>query len=127
MPEGPEVRTLVDQLQNGIGKRLVDIQFLSGRYISKDKRPDGFYEFAKTMTPYYHHKNDQNIRPQATSQSIPRRNQTATGSNENNLSVDTIVEWNAKGKFIYILLDDGKRRLNNNGDEDDEDDFQRSM
>jgi formamidopyrimidine-DNA glycosylase len=49
MPEGPEVRTLVDQLQGGVGMRLVDIQFLSGRYVRHGK-PDGFAEFAKTMT-----------------------------------------------------------------------------
>lgn len=81
MPEGPEVRTLVDQLQGGVGRRLTDIQFLSGRYI-RHGRPDGFEAFAKTMTPTFqpHHPEPQFI--------------------------DIIKEWNAKGKFIYIKLDD---------------------
>ena len=49
MPEGPEVRTLVDQLQGGVGKRLNDLKFLSGRYV-RGPKPTGFKEFAKTMT-----------------------------------------------------------------------------
>ena len=50
MPEGPEVRTLVDQLQPAMGMRLVDFKFLSGRYV-KNGRPKGFEDFARTMTP----------------------------------------------------------------------------
>ena len=41
MPEGPEVRTLVDQLQPAVGMRLKDFKFLSGRYVTND-RPRGF-------------------------------------------------------------------------------------
>eukprot|EP00985_Skeletonema_marinoi_P027693 scaffold23128_cov76-Skeletonema_marinoi.AAC.1 len=50
MPEGPEVRTLVDQLQPAVGKRLTDFQFLSGRYV-RGARPRGFESFSKTITP----------------------------------------------------------------------------
>jgi len=49
MPEGPEVRTLVDELQPAVGKRLVDFKFVSGRYIDHG-RPKGFEKFASTMT-----------------------------------------------------------------------------
>lgn len=80
MPEGPEVRTVVDQLQGAVGKRLLDIQFLSGRYVRNGK-PDGFKEFAATMTPY--------------------------GRSDTKESVDLIMSWRAKGKFIYIVLDKG--------------------
>lgn len=102
MPEGPEVRTIVDQLQQGVGKRLVDIQFLSGRYV-KHGRPDGFAEFAKTMTP------------------IQRQHSSSQPD-----AVDTIVEWNAKGKFIYLILDDGRQKQSDTIN-DDNPDFQRSI
>ncbi|GAX15963.1 uracil-DNA glycosylase [Fistulifera solaris] len=83
MPEGPEVRTLVDQLQGGVGKRLVNIQVLSGRY-RQNGPPDGFVEFASTITRY-----------------VPGDDKVD--------HVDIIQEWNCKGKFIYIVLDDGKQ------------------
>lgn len=35
MPEGPEVRVLVDQLQPAVGMRLVNFHFMSGRYMNK--------------------------------------------------------------------------------------------
>jgi hypothetical protein len=95
MPEGPEVRTLVDQLQGGVGRRLLDFKFVSGRYVRGDK-PDGFHEFASTMTPY--------------------------SELDGKASVDIITSWKAKGKFIYICLDDGA-----NDTETQNDDFQRSM
>ena len=95
MPEGPEVRTVVDQLQGGVGNRLVDIQFLSGRYV-RHGRPKGFEEMAKTMTPYFHSPNPS---PEA---------------------IDRVQEWNTKGKFIYMVLDDGKNPP-------DEKDFCRSI
>jgi uracil-DNA glycosylase len=41
MPEGPEVRTLADQLRPAIGRRLVKVEFLSGRY-SVEKPPTGY-------------------------------------------------------------------------------------
>ena len=100
MPEGPEVRTVVDQLQGGVGQRLVDIQFLSGRY-TRHGRPNGFEEFAKTMTPYFSYNNNNN------------------NNNEANV-VDTIQEWNAKGKFIYLRLDDGKNHHHLPRKDDDE-------
>jgi formamidopyrimidine-DNA glycosylase len=44
---------------------------------------------------------------------------------------DSIVEWNAKGKFIYIVLNDGKHKLmpqqQEDGGSDDDDDFKRSI
>jgi hypothetical protein len=49
MPEGPEVRILVDQLQGGVGMRLKDIRFLSGRYV-QNATPTGFDAFVGTMT-----------------------------------------------------------------------------
>ena len=103
MPEGPEVRTLVDQLQGGVGRRLLDIQFVSGRYVANGK-PDGFAEFAKTMTPFKDPPGEQD--------------------NPSALKVDMIKSWQAKGKFIYIILDDGNRQPS---DPDQADDFQRSM
>ena len=104
MPEGPEVRTLVDQLQGGIGKRLVDVRFLSGRYIQQ--RPKGFREFAQTMTPMRVHRQQQ------------RDENENSDSINNTTSIDTILDINCKGKFIYMLLDDGGARV---------DDFQRSI
>ena len=98
MPEGPEVRTLVDQLQGGVGRRLLDIQFVSGRYVRNGK-PDGFADFAATMTPF-----DEST---PTDESIPE--------------VDMILSWQAKGKFIYIILDDGSKKPESVAD------FQRSM
>jgi len=105
MPEGPEVRTYIDQFQQSgmIGHRLVDFQFLSGRYV-KHGRPKGFDDFAKTMTPWFPTTRTNSIRP------------TTTTNDDNNAivemttttHVDIIQEWNAKGKFIYMILDDGK-------------------
>lgn len=80
MPEGPEVRTLVDQLQPGVGKRLVNLKFVSGRYCTHGS-PKGFDEFRKTMTNY----------------------KTDDGNN------DIIQEWNCKGKFIWLSLDKGSK------------------
>ena len=97
MPEGPEVRTLVQQMQEGgVGQRLVQWQFLSGRYV-RHGRPKGWDEFRATMTQL----SDEN-------------------SNE---KIDRVLEWKAKGKFIYMLLDRGGRAP---PDEDD-DDFARSI
>ncbi len=105
MPEGPEVRTLVDQLRGGIGKRLVDIRFLSGRYLGQ--RPAGFSDFATTMTP------------------------VGAMQECNDETVDTILDWNCKGKFIYILLDDGAKVPGSSETIDDtidsDNDFQRSI
>jgi formamidopyrimidine-DNA glycosylase len=97
MPEGPEVRNLVDQLQGGVGRRLLDIQFLSGRYVRNGK-PDGFQKFATTMTPY----------------SSPDKKEP----------IDIIKTWEAKGKFIYIILDNGAQQTKI---ESMNEDFQRSM
>jgi len=85
MPEGPEVKTLIDQLQPAVGQRLINIKFLSGRYI-RHGRPRGFDEFRSTFTKY-NPQNGDDYRTQDT--------------------VDHVVEWNAKGKFIYIVLDNG--------------------
>jgi formamidopyrimidine-DNA glycosylase len=94
MPEGPEVRTFVDQLQGGVSKRLVDIKFLSGRYVQHG-RPIGFEQFAKTMSPIV-------FEPQMPSPS----------------AIDMIQEWTAKGKFIYMMLDNGKIAPKNDTDAD---------
>ncbi len=92
MPEGPEVRTLVDQLQPAVGRRLVNMQFVSGRY-TKDRHgpPKGFEEFSQTMTSY----TDKNV--------------------SDNCNLDTVQDWNCKGKFIWLTLDQGKlKSINNN-------------
>lgn len=99
MPEGPEVRTLVDQLQPAVGKRLVDIRFLSGRYV-KNGRPKGFEDFAKTITPRGNTNND--------------------GHTDH---IDVITKFSCKGKFIYLVLDQGKEMH----DTESNTDFQRSI
>ena len=81
MPEGPEVRTLVDQLQGGVGRRLIDLKFVSGRY-THQRPPDGFRAFAETMSKW-------------ESNEVPAK------------AVDIIQEWTCKGKFLYVLLDAG--------------------
>ena len=100
MPEGPEVRTIVDQLQGAVGKRLVDVRFLSGRY-ARHGKPENFHAFAKTMTPVFQ----------------PHSHKPET--------VDIIKEWKCKGKFMYIKLDDGSpaSKLKKH----DHEDFQRSI
>jgi hypothetical protein len=103
MPEGPEVRILVDQLQGGVGRRLLDVRFLSGRYVRNDK-PDGFEDFAATMTPY----------------------SPATTEMKADVEVDLILSWKAKGKFLYIILDDGLADRSKEVKET-QGDFQRSM
>lgn len=87
MPEGPEVRTVVDQLQGGVGLVFQGVQFLSGRYV-RHGPPDGYEEFVQTL-------------------------------DLQNKPTDIIKEWNAKGKFIYIVLNDGKNPP--------KDDFKRSI
>jgi len=99
MPEGPEVRTLVDQLQPAVGQQLADLKFLSGRY-TKHGTPRGFDEFWSTMT----------------------KSSSYDGERENiNQTVDYVVEWKAKGKFIYMVLDNGNvaPTLENGSDEKD--------
>ncbi|KAL7537170.1 hypothetical protein ACHAXR_007640, partial [Thalassiosira sp. AJA248-18] len=98
MPEGPEVRTLVDQLQPAVGKRLVDFQFLSGRYVNHD-RPRGFEDFAKTMTPWSNNNDGQND------------------------DTDVVTTLSCKGKFIYLVLDQGKEMQDTERTED----YQRSI
>mmetsp|Transcript_7135 Transcript_7135/g.16556 ORF Transcript_7135/g.16556 Transcript_7135/m.16556 type:complete len:469 (-) Transcript_7135:2182-3588(-) len=78
MPEGPEVRSLVDELQGCVGKRLVDFKFVSGRYVDHG-RPRGFDSFASTMTQV----------------------------KENPGRTDIINSVQCKGKFIYFVLDSG--------------------
>lgn len=99
MPEGPEVRVLVDQLQPAVGMRLVNFHFMSGRYMNKGP-PVGFESFKNTMTNHA-----KQIRP----------DDMADG--EISLSsTDIVKHWNAKGKFIYIILDDGSHIAGENSD-----------
>jgi len=84
MPEGPEVRTLVDQLKPAVGMRLADIQFLSGRY-TRHGKPKGFETFQTTMTQH----------------------STGSSSQLEQQQVDMIEKWSAKGKFIWLELDNG--------------------
>ena len=99
MPEGPEVRTLVDQLQPSVGMRLVDFRFLSGRYVQHD-RPKGFEDFAKTITPLH------------------------ADANESGSKLDIITKLECKGKFIYLILDKGHQSEEEEGANTD---YQRSI
>jgi formamidopyrimidine-DNA glycosylase len=48
MPEGPEVKRIVDQMSKVlVGKTLSDVQILSGRYLKKD--PDGLANFKNSL------------------------------------------------------------------------------
>lgn len=107
MPEGPEVRTLVDQLQPAIGMRLVDFKFLSGRYALRG-RPAGYEEFAKTMTPCSSRKSKYEQEPSS-------------------LDLDIVTALSCKGKFIYLILDQGNRITNQDNNADALDDYQRSI
>ena len=118
MPEGPEVRAWVDQLQpTAKGCRLVDWKFVSGRYANNNKSPPtGWDQFRTTMTQW---------------------KETETKEDSQDSVVDIIVDWNCKGKFMYLVLDDGaggalppvkgtdKDERNNNNHDDD--DWQRSI
>jgi formamidopyrimidine-DNA glycosylase len=84
MPEGPEVRTLVDQLQPAVGKRLVSFKILSGRY--ERESPRGLTEFWNTTTPV---------------------------NDPDTMMVDIVKQLSCKGKFIYIVLDSGKHPREN--------------
>lgn len=143
MPEGPEVRTLVDQLQPAVGMRLADLRFLSGRYV-RHGRPKGFDDFRKTMTPF-----DQKRSLVEKSKSSKSKSEVGGETDSSDASssgsvdaddegdmlaralttqdfaeVDVVTEWKAKGKFIYLILDDGNSsavtaRPNNVVDESD--------
>lgn len=110
MPEGPEVRTLVDQLQPAVGMRLIDFRFVSGRYV-RHGRPTGFEEFAKTMTPVV--ADGTNGGGDATSATLITTEETDGG--DNNSQFDIITSLKCKGKFIYLTLDHGNNapRLSN--------------
>jgi formamidopyrimidine-DNA glycosylase len=98
MPEGPEVRTVVDQLRAGIGMRFQSLEIISGRY-RRNGPPDGYKEFLATLSPL---------------------SEISAGKGD----VDLIKDWNCKGKFIYVVLDDGgsSKQLAQNGN-----DFKRSI
>jgi uracil-DNA glycosylase len=104
MPEGPEVKILIDQLQPAVGMRLVNFKFLSGRYVTHG-RPTGFEDFAKTMTP--------------------RSGNSANETNDADTNVDVITKLSCKGKFIYIVLDHEKEKIRQDIDIDN--DYQRSI
>lgn len=123
MPEGPEVRAIVKELQAGaMGQRFMQWTGVSGRYV-KNGPPDGYQAFASTLTPA----------------SSPNNNTTkTTTSSSTSTSVDLVKDWNCKGKFIYILLDDNNkdddsnaalllRERHNGSSNNDWGDFQRSI
>ena len=118
MPEGPEVRTLVDQLQPAVGKRLTDFQFLSGRYV-RGARPRGFDSFAKTITPIASAgggSGGDNV------VSTVNHDDDDDGDSEVGDNADIIKSLNCKGKFIYMMLDEGNSATN-----DEDPDYQRSI
>ena len=75
---------------------MENIKFVSGRY-TRHGKPKGFEEFKKSMT---YHKSDKSIS-----------------------GIDHITSWNAKGKFIWLTLDNGLNQI----DDDDDDDYLRSI
>jgi formamidopyrimidine-DNA glycosylase len=89
MPEGPEVKTLVDQLQGGVGMLFRGIEFCSGRYV-RHGPPKGYEAFLSTLDK----------------------------------DSDIIEEWNCKGKFIYLILNQGEIRSKSTRSPED---FQRSI
>ncbi len=71
---------------------LLFIKFVSGRY-TRHGKPRGFNEFKKTMT---HYKSDASC-----------------------TCIDTVTSWNAKGKFIWLELDNGLNQTGSNNDNAD--------
>jgi len=153
MPEGPEVRTLVDQLQGAVGRRLAPVRFLSGRYdVERGKPyPDGYKAFVDTMTPMrginaVDAQQSGQEEPDVEGTMVAGTNSTTTAASATATAVapspstalpnataangtlycDLIRSVNCKGKFIYIILDDGQRR-GGGGENNDDDDFQRSI
>ena len=123
MPEGPEVRTLVDQLQPAVGKRLTDFQFLSGRYV-RGARPRGFESFAKTITPIALSECSDAGGGNGGDNTISTTNHDDDDSESHHYdnNVDVIKSLNCKGKFIYMILDEG-----NAATTDKDPDYQRSI
>lgn len=117
MPEGPEVKTLVDQLQPAVGMRLVDFRFLSGRYV-RHGRPAGFEEFAKTMTPVGGERRHLTEGSNNGGDNNGSNELTYTGyeDDENDkhasVQVDIVTSIKCKGKFIYLTLDHGQNKSN---------------
>ena len=111
MPEGPEVRTLVDQLQPAVGMRLTDFRFLSGRYV-RGARPRGFEAFAKTITPVatsdYNYAGGGSGGGDGNTVSITTQHDKDDNDEANDfVGVDIIKSLQCKGKFIYLILDEG--------------------
>lgn len=138
MPEGPEVRALVDQLQPAVGMRLVDFRFLSGRYV-RHGRPAGFEAFARTMTPLdagdpemtariylgapgnNNNGGDDNFGRECTA----NPNDENKGDRQND-AIDVITSLKCKGKFIYLTLDRGRIKSDQHANLTTED-YQRSI
>jgi formamidopyrimidine-DNA glycosylase len=135
MPEGPEVRTLVDQLQPAVGMRLVDFRFVSGRYV-RHGRPGGFEEFARTMTPaaaemkQIQNGGGNNDGGGASSSSAAQQDGGDDDIGTSQHQVDIITSLKCKGKFIYMTLDHGNRIQNDANDtttSETDSDYQRSI
>ena len=108
MPEGPEVRTVVDQLQGGVGMQLQGFTFLSGRYVH-DEKPRGYDALLEWM------KQGQQEEEEQQQQAVTDQDGGNDKINSTN-SRNIIQEWNAKGKFQYIMLESPT-------DDDDDDDI----
>ncbi len=121
MPEGPEVRTLVDQLQPAVGKRLTDFQFLSGRYV-RGARPRGFEAFAKTITPIALSECSDGGGGSGGDNTISTINHDDDNSEPHPNDVDIIKALKCKGKFIYMILDEGNAAITG-----EDSDYQRSI
>jgi len=129
MPEGPEVRTLVDQLQPAVGQRLVDLKFLSGRY-TRHGTPRGFDGFWPTMTERAGGGRDGAGSDRSTVDVDVDVDVDVNVDVNVNVNVDRLVEWRAKGKFIYMVLDDGRQGVTPSTLEKEkggEDDYLRSI
>ena len=101
MPEGPEVRIMVNQLQPTIVNcRWIQLKFLSGRY-KMDQKPTGWKEFQSTLS---------SSSSSSSSSYNNKGNVEGQQDDEEEETIDRILDWNCKGKFMYILLDPGRRQ-----------------
>lgn len=105
--------------------RLVDIQFLSGRYV-RHGRPKGFESFAQTMTPWVGKKfeTENNSGGNGGGENLQKASDMYDeDGSENDDRIDVIKDFACKGKFIYLTLDEGAKANHSESDND----YQRSI
>jgi uracil-DNA glycosylase len=88
MPEGPEVRSLVDRLQGGVGRSVRKLEIFSGRYAQA--RPSA---------------TNKDWAPRTEPKGYSRFQQLLTQSSQEDSPINLVIhQWSCKGKFIYIIL-----------------------